>query len=220
MVCDEHVRNITLSFDNGPDPDVTPHVLDVLQRHGLRASFFALGGKLIDRRCRAVAERAHSEGHWIGNHTFSHNLPLGRSADPNVAEKEIGRTQELLGELTHEDRLFRPFGGRGEIGKHLLNRAALQYLIDGKYTCVLWNGVPHDWEDPEGWVMRALEQCHGTDWTLVVLHDLPTGAMDRLETFIDLARQDGAVFTQPFPPSCVPILRGQVLSPTEAYVAD
>jgi peptidoglycan-N-acetylglucosamine deacetylase len=214
------MRLITLSFDNGPDPDVTPLVLDVLAKHGLRASFFVLGEKLLDRKRRAASERAHNEGHWIGNHTFSHVLPLGRSRDADIAPKEIGRTQELLADLAHEDRLFRPFGGRGAIGTHLLSRGVLQYLIDGKYTCVLWNIVPGDWEDAHGWVERAVDQCARTEWALVVLHDLPTGAMDNLEHFIGLAREGGATFCQEFPPSCVPLVRGQVVSPMDDYVAD
>ena len=72
---------ITLSFDNGPEPDVTPAVLDVLRRRGLHATFFVLGHKLADPACHAIASRAHAEGHWIGNHTWSHARPLGECAD-------------------------------------------------------------------------------------------------------------------------------------------
>ena len=68
---------VTLTFDNGPEPEVTPAVLEVLRRRGLRASFFVLGHKLADPARRALAERAHAEGHWIGNHTFTHAVPLG-----------------------------------------------------------------------------------------------------------------------------------------------
>jgi len=214
------MRRITLSFDNGPDPDVTPLVLDVLHERGLRASFFVVGDKLQDHKRRAASERAHIEGHWIGNHTFHHVVPLGLNPDPDVAANEIGRTQSLIGKLAHDDRLFRPFGGGGAIGSHLLSRATLQHLIDGKYTCVLWNVVPGDWDDADGWVERALDQCAKTDWALVVLHDLPTGAMDHLEHFIDAASEGGGTFVQEFPPSCVPLVRGQIVSPVEAYVAD
>jgi peptidoglycan-N-acetylglucosamine deacetylase len=211
---------ITLSFDNGPDPEVTPQVLDVLAKAGIEASFFVLGSKLRDPARRAVAQRARAEGHWIGNHTFHHTQPLGLSPDPDIAAKEIGRTQALLGDLTDERRLFRPFGGGGRLGRHLLSRAALDYLIAGRYTCVLWNAIPGDWADPAGWVEPALEQCRSLDWALVVLHDLPTGAMDRLERFIGQAREAGAAFVQDFPPSCVPLERGRTMGDMAACVAD
>jgi peptidoglycan/xylan/chitin deacetylase (PgdA/CDA1 family) len=211
---------ITLTFDNGPDPEVTPQVLDVLARAGIKASFFVLGHKLQDPARRAAAERARAEGHWIGNHTFHHDLPLGQSADPDIAAKEIGRTQELMAGLTDERRLFRPFGGGGKLGRHLLGRAALDYLVAGKYTCVLWNAIPGDWRNPKRWVPTALRQCSALDWSLVVLHDLPTGAMDRLERFIGEAQQAGATFVQDFAPACVPIVRGRVVAAMNDYVTD
>jgi peptidoglycan/xylan/chitin deacetylase (PgdA/CDA1 family) len=215
-----NARRITLSFDNGPDPEVTPHVLDVLARAGLKASFFVLGEKLRDPARCAVAERARAEGHWIGNHTFHHARPLGLSPDPEIAAKEIGRTQELIGDLADERRLFRPLGGGGRLGRHLLSRAALDYLIAGRYTCVLWNAVPGDWADPTGWVRTALKQCRALDWSLVVLHDLPTGAMDRLTRFIGEAREAGATFVQDFPPACVPLVQGRIIGTMEKHVAD
>jgi peptidoglycan/xylan/chitin deacetylase (PgdA/CDA1 family) len=214
------VRRITLSFDNGPDPEATPLVLDVLRKAGVGASFFVVGDKLRDPARRAIAERARGEGHWIGNHTFSHILPLGRSTDADIAAKEIGRTQQLLGDLSDERRLFRPFGGGGSLGKHLLDRSSLQFLIEGKYTCVLWNVVPADWEDADGWVERGLSQCFAMDQSLVVLHDLATGAMDHLERFIELAREGGATFVQDFPLDCVPMVRGRVVASMEPYVTD
>jgi peptidoglycan/xylan/chitin deacetylase (PgdA/CDA1 family) len=211
---------ITLSFDNGPDPEVTPQVLHVLAKAGLKASFFVLGHRLRDPARRAVAERARAEGHWIGNHTFHRTLPLGLSPDRDIAAKEIGRTQELLGDLADERRLFRPFGGGGRLGRHLLSRAALDYLVAGRYTCVLWNAIPGDWANPTGWVEPALRQCRGLEWALVVLHDLPTGAMNRLERFIGAAREAGATFVQEFPPACVPLVRGRIVAEMESCVTD
>ena len=64
--------DLTLSFDNGPTPDVTPHVLDVLGRRGVKSTFFVIGEKLVRPANRALAERAHAEGHWVGNNTWSH----------------------------------------------------------------------------------------------------------------------------------------------------
>jgi peptidoglycan-N-acetylglucosamine deacetylase len=48
------------------------------------------------------------------------------------------------------NRFFRPFGGGGQLDHRLTSRAALDYLIQQKFTCVQWNVVPHDWDDPEG----------------------------------------------------------------------
>jgi peptidoglycan-N-acetylglucosamine deacetylase len=212
------MARITLTFDNGPDPDVTPVVLDTLRAHGINATFFVLGEKLRDRR--KLSERAHAEGHWIGNHTYNHLVPLGAMPERGIAVDEIVQTQELIGDLSHPRRFFRPFGGGGVLDRRLLNREAFEHLREGRYTCVLWNVVPQDWAYPEGWVERALTLCFAKEHALLVLHDLPTGAMARLDRFLSLARSRGAVFQQEFPTECVPIERGRLVRPIREYVTD
>jgi peptidoglycan/xylan/chitin deacetylase (PgdA/CDA1 family) len=211
--------DVTLSFDNGPEPAVTPRVLDILGHVGVKATFFVLGSKLADPERRAIAKRAHAEGHWIGNHTWSHQEPLGRLADAARVVAEIIDTEAEIGELAHPDRLFRPFGGGGAIGKHLLSPAAVDVLRSERMTCVLWNAIPRDWEDPRGWAEKALAQCLAQPWTLLVLHDLPTGAMGRLRIFLDRVLDHGGNFRQDFPPGCVPMRRGEALGELAAYVA-
>ena len=210
---------VTLTFDNGPEPAVTPRVLEVLERYRIQATFFVLGSKLADPGRRGIAKRVHAEGHWIGNHTMTHSTPLGRLADPAKAITEIVEAQALIGELAHPDRLFRPFGGGGELGRHLLNEAAVQVLRDEKMTCVLWNAIPRDWEDPRGWAEVALAQCLAQPWTLLVLHDLPTGAMGRLRIFIERVLDHGGRFRQDFPAECVPILRGDPVAALDPYLS-
>ena len=212
--------DLTLSFDNGPEPDVTPGVLDILGRRGIKTTFFVIGEKIAQPARRAVAERAQAEGHWIGNHTFSHSLPLGRQPDAALAESEIARAQALLGDLAGPERLFRPFGGGGHLDDRLLRPSVVTYLRNHGYTCVLWNAIPRDWSDPDGWVARALDQCRAQAWSLMVLHDLPTGAMRHFERFIDGAEAAGARFRQDFPPDCVPIRRGEAMLPIDGLVSD
>jgi peptidoglycan/xylan/chitin deacetylase (PgdA/CDA1 family) len=209
---------VTLTFDNGPEPGVTEQVLAVLKQANVTATFFVLGSKLADPVRRRLAEQAHAEGHWIGNHTMTHRTPLGTIAEPGVARTEILDTEALIGALAHPDRLFRPFGGGGELGPHLLNQEALEVLTAGRMTCVLWNAIPRDWADPDGWAEVALEQCLARPHTLLVLHDLPTGAMRHLGAFIANVRQHGGVFRQDFPPECVPIRRGEIVASLEPYV--
>ena len=211
--------DLTLTFDNGPDPDVTPRVLDILAERGIKTTFFVIGEKLADPARRGLAVRAHGEGHWIGNHTFTHTIPLGEQADRETAENEIGRTQSAISDLAHPQRWFRPFGGGGNLDARLLKASVVDYLARNKHSCVLWNAIPRDWDDPDGWTERALEQCNRQPWTLMVLHDLPTGAMDHLERFLDAAEAAGARFRQDFPPQCVPIRNGEIALPINDYVS-
>jgi peptidoglycan-N-acetylglucosamine deacetylase len=192
-------------------------VLDCLARHNLRTTFFVLGQKAITPEGSAIARRAHSEGHWIGNHTFTHSAPLGR-LNRAAALAEFDQTEQALNWLQQPQKLFRPKGS-GEIGKHLLHPAVVERLIAGGYSCVLWNSVPGDFRDPDGWLERALTDCQSRDWTLLVLHDLPNGAMRHLEKFIARLQADGFEFTQEFPPDCVPIVQGTVVFPLHPYVS-
>ncbi len=204
---------VTLTFDNGPDPDTTPGVLAALAERDLRVTFFVVGAKLA--HAREPAERAHAEGHWIGNHTWTHRAPFGTLGDPSTPAREIERTQALIGDLAHPDRLFRPVGGGGALGPHVLTPETTEVLVSGGYTCALWNAVPGDWRDPDGWVERALAQCRAAGRALLVLHDLPTGAMRHLPRFLDAAAGEGMRFTQALPDACLPIVRGEVVHPLD-----
>ncbi|MDF1790406.1 MAG: polysaccharide deacetylase family protein [Thalassobaculaceae bacterium] len=211
--------DLTLTFDNGPDPDVTPQVLDILRDRGLRATFFVVGNKLRHPAAAGLIDATLADGHWIGNHTLTHTVPLGENPATDVAEAEIGATDRLLAELGVTTRLFRPFGGGGNLDGRLLKRSVIEYLMDERYSCVLWNAIPRDWDDPQGWVETALAQCQSQPWTLIVLHDLPTGAMARLEEFLDKAADLGARFRQDFPDACVPIQSGALAHPVAPYTS-
>jgi peptidoglycan/xylan/chitin deacetylase (PgdA/CDA1 family) len=196
---------VTLTFDNGPWPGVTEQVLDTLAARDLRSTFFVVGNQL--RKFRPLAERAIAEGHWIGNHTMTHSIPFGDGADP---AEEIETTQELIGDLAHAARWFRPFGRGGVLDERLLSDEAVTRLQAGGYSCVLWNSVPRDWEDPVEWMARALMDVEANDWTVVVLHDLPTGAMDHLPRFLEELEALGAEVVQDLPDACVPIRNGEI----------
>ena len=205
---------VTLTFDNGPDPTgTTRFVLDCLRDRKLPSTFFITGQNLQIPSALALAQRAHDEGHWIGNHTQTHSVMFGESRDPNDVLYEIGEAQRRIGALATPDKLFRPFGGGGELDRRLLSAAAVRYLVEHRFSCVLWNSVPKDWEGKPEWVSRCMRDVETSEWSVVVLHDLPTGGMDYLSVFLDSLEAVGAEITQDFPPNCVPIRRGEIVGP-------
>ena len=210
--------DLTLSFDNGPTADVTPFVLDALARRGIKSTFFVIGEKVALRENRALAERARAEGHWIGNHTWSHSQPFGLMP-AEAANAEFDRTQEAIGPLVHPHRFFRPYGQGGNLDKRLLSRPSLDHLTQARATIVLWSALPRDWQDPDGWVQRALTQLAAQPRSLMVLHDLPTGAMRHLDRFLGLIEERGGRLRQEFPPECTPMIHGKLVGPIDGYLA-
>ncbi len=206
------MKRVTLTFDNGPTPGITERVLEILAARRIPATFFVVGEKLAKPGGRDLAARARSEGHSIGNHSMTHSVPLGEKPDAEYARREIAETQNLIGELAHADKLFRPMGGGGAIGPHLLSRAALQLLLEGKYTSVLWSSVPGDWKDQDGWVARCVQEVAERDWTVVVLHDVEHAALPRLPEFLDRLETLGVEFRQDFPEDVVITRRGELVS--------
>ncbi len=97
---------VALTFDDGPSEQMTAKVLDVLRKHGVKATFF-----LIGRECEAHPElvrRIDAEGHSIGSHTYSHNVKFTYSSCEEV-KKEIDRSQDAIYSIIgRRVRLFRP----------------------------------------------------------------------------------------------------------------
>lgn len=214
------MRKLTLSFDNGPFAGVTPSVLEALDGARATATFFVCGKEASDPLRRPLLEAIRTAGHRIGNHTQSHRVELGATRDAEAPRREIEDAQSALADFADADKLFRPYGAGGVLGPRLLSRAAVEHLCDGGYTCVLWNSVPRDWEDPRGWPERALADVRANEWTLLVLHDIPSGAMRALPDFLARARDAGAELTAELPPACVPILRGRVVGALDGLVAN
>ena len=215
------MSRLTLTFDNGPEPEVTHDVLDKLARRDIKATFFCVGRQLESAEGQAAAARAADDGHWLGSHSYTHSVSLGDSDDPNLFDLEVTRAHEALGELAHPDRLFRPFCNAGHIDQRVFKHEHVGRMEDGGYTCVLFDPVVNDWEDADGWVDRALGLVEQRAWTTLVIHDIvgyPPGnivhGMRNLDSFLDQLDERGHEIVQeidPRPEIC-PLVRGELRS--------
>ncbi|HEY0243078.1 MAG TPA: polysaccharide deacetylase family protein [Gemmatimonadaceae bacterium] len=102
--------NVALTFDDGPNPEATPRILDELDSHGVKATFFVLGSHA--ERWPELVERVVREGHQVGNHGFFHRKLHFRS--PSYVRRDIQLGTEAIQNACGEaPRLFRaPHGFR------------------------------------------------------------------------------------------------------------
>jgi peptidoglycan/xylan/chitin deacetylase (PgdA/CDA1 family) len=98
-------RSLYLTFDDGPNPEYTPPLLDFLEKHDAKASFFLIGEQI--ERHPDLARRIVDEGHVLGNHSYSH--PQFEQLSLVEQFEEIQRTDRLLSSLDGRSRhMFRP----------------------------------------------------------------------------------------------------------------
>ncbi len=152
---------LALTFDDGPNDPHTLHLLEILNRHGVRATFFLLGRFVRQRPdiARAVAEA----GHVIGNHSFSHpNLIF---CGGSQIRSEITNCEHALADAVGETaRLFRPpHGGR--------TPAVLRMVRRMGYEPVMWSVSGWDWNPKSSARIEATvrRQVRGGD--VILLHD-------------------------------------------------
>lgn len=148
-------KRLYLTFDDGPNPEVTPAVLDILDKFDAKATFFCVGDNV--QRYPEVYESILQRGHLTGNHTFNHlngwKTPLNEYYDNvNLCRKHV------------DSPWFRPPYGR-------ITPSQIQALKK-EYTIVMWSVLSYDF-DPE----TTPEQCvdyvlnHATDGSIIVFHD-------------------------------------------------
>jgi peptidoglycan/xylan/chitin deacetylase (PgdA/CDA1 family) len=122
-----------LTFDDGPDPQWTPQLLDVLAAHGATATFFELGEAAAEHP--EVVARVVAEGHEVASHGWDHSRLTTIPA--NSVEGGLNQAAEILAELSGQPIvLFRPTYGR-------LDQLALRAAADLDQTVVLWSHVLH-----------------------------------------------------------------------------
>lgn len=198
-------RAVALTFDDGPDPEVTPRVLDLLDGAGARASFFCIG-RAARRHPELVADIT-ARGHEVENHTDEHP-PAFAAYLPAAAGRQIDRAQETLTELTgRPPGYFRaPAGVRNPYTELLLARRGL--------TLAAWSGRGFDTVDgnPGRVCRRLLPRLEAG--AVLLLHDgnaARTGAgeavvLEVLPRLLEAMRDQGlaGVPLPPLPPLLAP----------------
>ena len=200
-------RAVCLTFDNGPTSGITEPVLEVLAEHAVPATFFAIGRKLSTPSGRQLGERIVDAGHQLGGHTWTHSVQFGL-ADDEVVSDELARTRSAVDAVGGNGLLFRPYGAGGVIDERLMSTFGATTLRSLGYTCVLWNVLPGDWRDQDGWVDAALSDIDRHECSVVVLHDVVDAALDHLDEFLTAVERRGTAWSQNFPDECTPIREG------------
>jgi peptidoglycan-N-acetylglucosamine deacetylase len=213
-------KRVTLTFDNGPTPGITERVLEILNQARILATFFVIGRNLDKPAAPDLMRQAHEAGHWIGNHTFSHTVALGERPELDYAVSEIDGAQQRIGKFAHPEKLFRPYGNSGVLGPHLLSRAALDHLLAENYRTIIWNNVPGDWKDRDGWVERCIALVSEEAWSVVTLHDIEGGCLARLGELLRRLDDLGVIYEQDFPDTVTLTRAGRIVSLPQGYIAD
>jgi peptidoglycan-N-acetylglucosamine deacetylase len=136
--------DVLLTFDDGPHPEVTPRLLDLLDEYGAKGLFFVIGERA--ERHPDLVRAYHDRGHVVANHTYTHlnDFVGGRYSCERVVE-DIGRCSELVQQLTgRSTRQFRP--PRGE-----LNPKTWKAARDSGHRLMMWSIEGGEWGRRKHW---------------------------------------------------------------------
>ena len=180
---------VYLTFDDGPHPTYTPQVLDILARHGARATFFVLGS--LAENHPDLVERIVAEGHTVANHTWNHENLAGLP-HPSF-DDTIGRTQAVL--AGHATPCLRPpYGSTDAFTRDWAAALGLDL--------VLWTVDTNDWRRPGAQVVADRVVQGAANEAIVLMHD---GGGNRTQTVdgLDLALNRWSGRDLRFEPVCV-----------------
>lgn len=152
---------MAITFDDGPNPAVTPGLLDLLDRYHARATFFLIGAHV--QAVPSLAAEIVARGHSIGNHTQTH--PALTFLPSHRLDSELALCDDAIESATGKTpRWMRPpYGFRSPLLERVIRAR-------GRQRVVTWSAIAWDWKpQPAAPVIRRLRRAHGGD--IVVLHD-------------------------------------------------
>ena len=171
---------VALTFDDGPDPDGTPRILDRLAKRGVRATFFVIGEAA--QRHPEVVRRIVAEGHALGNHTYTHVRCT--ELTPEEFAAELARTNEALREICGLDApVFRPPWGA-------IRPAQVLALAREGRSAALWSVDSRDYRGATA--ADIVQRCAGLSrGDIVLMHDRFPATVEALPRLLDLMEAKG-----------------------------
>lgn len=153
---------IALTFDDGPDEDFTPQILDILKKYNVKATFYVIGEKV--QYNKKIIKREYEEGHEIGNHTYTH-INVSKNGY-NKIKKEIGDTQSAVKSVTGVyPKTFRP-------PYRAISKDMCEIIKEKDMNIVLWSYVDaRDWQSPGvSSIVKSIETGI-QNGCIILLHD-------------------------------------------------
>jgi peptidoglycan-N-acetylglucosamine deacetylase len=162
----EAEKSIALTYDDGPNPRETPGLIEILERHGAKATFLLIG-RWAEREPELIRELV-AAGHAIGNHTYSHpTMPLRTAGQLREDLRRCRGAVEAAGvELSRVDgrALMRPPYGRRRPG-------TLRVLEEEGYVPLLWSITCYDWRRTATEDKIARRAARAAEGDVILLHD-------------------------------------------------
>jgi peptidoglycan/xylan/chitin deacetylase (PgdA/CDA1 family) len=155
-------KTVYLTFDDGPIPEVTEWVLDLLKVHGIKATFFCIGDNI--EKNPHIFKKVIKDGHTIGNHTFNH-INGWNTNDTAYLENIEACRQSIIHHSGKDSRLFRP--PYGKIGK--LQTREVKSL---GYKIVMWDVLSADFDTtitPEKCLDNVIKNA--ANGSVIIFHD-------------------------------------------------
>jgi peptidoglycan/xylan/chitin deacetylase (PgdA/CDA1 family) len=167
-------KAVSLTFDDGPDPDKTPAVLDSLKKHNAQATFFVVGNRV--EKYPQIVNIIAEQGHEVANHSYSHSYSEFSSNKPEIFKEEIDKTAALIEKITSQKPvLFRPPGGY--LSDNLVDLVKNEHLLVAYWT---WQQDSKDWKVGTSGAAIADHIIKNIQpGQIILLHD---GASNGLET--------------------------------------
>jgi peptidoglycan-N-acetylglucosamine deacetylase len=176
---------IAMTFDDGPEPKLTPKLLDLLAAHHIKATFFVIGENAAAHP--DVLARTAREGHEIGNHSWSHPN-LGKMSDENV-RRQLRQTEDAIKQaIGTRPKLMRPpYGSLSQRQKQWIHN-------EFGYQIILWDVDPVDWKRPGPSVIcnRILKETR--PGSIVLSHDIHPGTIAAMNDTFDQLQAKGFKF--------------------------
>jgi len=222
-------KRVALTFDDGPNPETTPQVLDILKAHGIRGTFFINGMRVTSDAARGVLARELAEGHILANHS-QHHLNL-KTVGQSKLDSEVKQTHDIILAAGGTPAFFRfPFGSANCSGISLVEGYGYHvtgWHIDSADWCFASGGgycKPSTFQyvddqyrhDMVGYVMKQLTAKNGG---VVLFHDIHQNTASHLEEIITKLENAGFTFVGVDDTGTFPLLNGELPAPTP-FVGD
>lgn len=173
---------VALTFDDGPSPETTPRLLDVLFEKDVLATFFVLGNRASANS--DIVKRAKREYHEIGSHTMSHQNLIRISAQ--AAETDINEAKDVIKSILDQEPSYTrpPYGNYNETVQKATNT-----------PLILWSVDSEDWrsKNPDAILATSMGEVH--DGAIILMHDIYPTTIEAVPRLIDTLRAQGYEFT-------------------------